>query len=268
MKTKMVLLSIILLISVTSFSQEDKVYKFTFGMELEECDALGTRNRKKEVLEKNTEFVIERILANGNYVIHVLKYRKVKKDEGINARLVYKDDKSRKFFFLPKNSFEPNTEIKYDTPRHSFTFGTITVPIKLRFSSRDKEDRRENYFDFRGDVNIGLSAGYKLRIGKKKDFSLNFLAGASITSVEVDEQSTKGFVSTNTKVSAFTPSFNIVFEKKDFQIGVFSGVDFLSGELGDKWVYKHKPWLGIGLGYGILSRDKKESERTEQKERS
>ncbi len=264
MKTK-IILSLFLFISLKLISQESQTYEFKFAVQLNECDALGVINANKEIINKGTDFYVEQILSSGDYVIHILKYKKISKTTGINGRLVYNADETRKFFLLPKSSFDSNSEIKYDIPEGSFTFGAITVPIKLRFGMKDNQGNRESYFDFTGDVNIGLSAGFKWRPTKTEDFSLNFLGGFSITSVEVDEQTTKGFVSTNTKASAFTPNLSIVFESKNFQIGVFSGIDFLSGELGDNWVYQDKPWLGIGLGYGIFSQDKKESTKTNQK---
>jgi len=32
---------------------------------------------------------------------------------------------------------------------------------------------------------------------------------------------------------------------------VITGIDFLAGEIGREWVYRDKPFLGIGLGFDI-----------------
>ena len=259
------ILLIFVFLSLELFSQDNKTYEFKYGIQLNECNALGTPTGKSEIINKGTDFTIEQIQPNGDFIIHIIKFKNTDKNAGLNAKLVFNPDETKKLFLLPKSSFTDNSEIKYVVPKHSFTFGAVTVPIKLRFGSKDNDGNRKRYFDFTSDVNIGLSAGYKLRPYRNDSFAINFLGGFSITSVEVDEQTTNNFVLTNTKAAAFTPNLSIVFEAKNFQIGIFSGIDFLSGELSDNWIYQNKPWLGIGLGYGIFSKDKKESNDTEQK---
>ncbi len=261
---KKLLLLFFVLATLELFSQENITYEFKYGIQLNECNALGSPTGGSEIINKGTDFKIEQIQSNGDYIIHIIKFKNVEKTDGLNAKLVFNSDETRKLFLLPKSSFIDGAEIKYVVPKHSFTFGAVTVPIKLRFGSKDDNGNRKRYFDFTSDVNIGLSAGYKLRPNRNDNFAINFLGGVSITSVEVDEQTTDSFVSTNTKAAAFTPNLSIVFEAKNFQIGIFSGIDFLSGELSDNWIYQNKPWLGIGLGYGIFSKDKKESNQTEQ----
>lgn len=246
-----------LLLSFNSFAQNsNSAYEFNYAIQLNECLLDGTVTGNNEIITKGVEFEISRIESNGDLIINILNFKGVAKTVGLNAKYVYDTNGAQKYFKLSKSIFDDENQVSELLPRNSFTFGALTVPIKLRFGSgKDKDPRR--YFDFTSDVNIGVSAGHKFRPYRNENFAVNFLFGFSVTSVEVDQETTGDFVTTNTKAAAFTPNASIVFETKDFQIGAFIGVDILSGELGSNWLYQKKPWIGIGLGYGIFSKDKK-----------
>jgi len=268
MKKAALLIALLLLSSIVFSQEEDAVYKFKFGVELEECNALGRKNGKTSIVNKDTKFNVVQLTTNGDHIIHIIKYSKEKvskkagvvqvdRSEFFNSKLVYDDNKDKKFFIISKDTFDDKAEIALVNSAVSFVFGGITVPIKLRFGSDYDDGNRKRQFNFAGDVNIGMAAGIKFKPSKNRDLNINVLGGFSIASIGVDSEGTNGFVTSSTKVSSFTPSLSCVVEVKDFQIGLFTGADFLSGELGQNWDYQSKLWLGIGLGYGILNKDKK-----------
>jgi len=240
--------------------QENTVYYFTVPSTLKSYD-LATRNHSgtDEISLTGLRFKVVQDLGD-SYLITFLPW-KTKAESDVSSRAneirslnkqYYKDGNVQKYFTIPKKQFHENTLKDKTPPKNSFTTGAITVPIKIRFGSKDKDGVRTRYFDFYGDVNLGMAIGYKFRPWKNQDMFFNFLGGIGITSVAVDSLTTKGYIKTSTKAAALTPSLSFVWEIKSFQIGLFAGIDYLSRELGDKWDYKDQVWLGIGLGYSIF----------------
>ncbi|MEP0479707.1 MAG: hypothetical protein ABJD23_05805, partial [Nonlabens sp.] len=173
MKTNL-LTSLFLFLFIYVNGQEDLTYEFIFGIELRECQKSGASLTNIEDIDKKTDFTIERILSNGDYVIHIIEFSNIDSSEGDNARLVFIDTESnvKRYFLLPKADFDKNSKVVVKLPKNSFTFGAVTVPIKFRFGSKDDQGNRERFFDFTGDINIGLSAGYKLRPYRNDKFAL------------------------------------------------------------------------------------------------
>jgi hypothetical protein len=68
----------------------------------------------------------------------------------------------------------------------------------------------------------------------------------------VDSFSTKGIATSATNNAAITAHLGTLYQIDNFQIGLFTGIDFLAGEIGVNWKYRRKPWFGIGLGYSIF----------------
>jgi hypothetical protein len=99
---------------------------------------------------------------------------------------------------------------------------------------------------------LGLSGGWKYSFGDEQQFGFNILAGFTVASVAVDSLTTKGRVSSNTTAASFSPHLGVVIDFQKFQFGVYTGIDFLYGELNKYWVYRNQPWLGIGIGYSLF----------------
>ncbi len=269
--TAVLQISILLLICSAAHAQDNNTYSLKYGLRLAVCNALGEESKTKDsvIIDKGVLFKIEGVLGD-KYIIHILSWEENyrsrclstlnKENKLLNDKYVRNAaDSSKKFFLISKLNIGELGETKYTLPKGSFTFGATTIPIKVRFASKENNGARERYFDFNGEVNIGLTAGYKLRPSRNPNFFINFLAGVGITSIPVDSSTTNGYVSSSTKASGLTPSIGVLFEIKDFQIGVYSGIDFLARELGDRWSYKNQPWLGIGIGFSIFRAGEKPS---------
>ena len=144
-----------------------------------------------------------------------------------------------------------------------FNVSALTLPIKYRF--RGKNGLEE---DFSTAVNGNIFFGYSLgktsffhqeKVGNKTNtwkFSGGLLLGAStvtlnsantsmaINPVEEDKEIIKGLGSIGV---GLTYSFNKI------NFGAFYGYDYAIGESASRWNYNKKPWLGIAVGYSILS---------------
>lgn len=183
---------------------------------------------------------LNRVFYKSNYQSYEGETRKVRRKVGDI------------YFSLPKSDFVTNGGDKI--PQSDFIFGLTTLPIKMRFGNPEVENgKQKRYFDFAGEISLGISTGWRRRTDPINSFSV--LTGIAITSVPIDSFTSKGLFTSPTNVSALTWHLGILYQHKVFQIGLFSGIDYLKGELGKRWVYRHQPWLGIGLGIAILNTD-------------
>ncbi len=123
--------------------------------------------------------------------------------------------------------------------------GTIITPIKLRFGP----------FDFSKDISVGSTFGVKYTLNQDKQAALDFLIGVGVSSVTVDSFSTRGKTQKLQELLAFTPSFGVVIEMGNAQVGIFTGFDFISNanEIKYGWIYQAKPWVSFGIGYSMFS---------------
>jgi hypothetical protein len=164
----------------------------------------------------------------------------------------------RKYFLMSRYHFEnrcyPFYSTKFNTAQ--FTVSAVTLPVKLRL----------NNFDFDKNFSLGFAGGAKQRISNYKEHYINYLAALSISTNDLDSFSTRGKVATQPikNVATFSPALGIVFEFGKAQVGIFGGVDLMSKSNRNKfdWIYHGKPWLSIGFGFSILS---KESDKPKDK---
>lgn len=123
------------------------------------------------------------------------------------------------------------------------TYGTLILPVKLRFSPSD----------FTKDLTVSGTGGAKWNFLPSKELSLSFIAGAGISSVTVDSSNTEGNVLEESDRAALTFMGGAVIQWKALQIGVFCGADWLTRKNEDNWDYHGKPWLGFGIGISLFS---------------
>ncbi|MCU7549853.1 hypothetical protein OCK74_12045 [Chitinophagaceae bacterium LB-8] len=159
-----------------------------------------------------------------------------------------KDDE--KFYSIDLDDFNAKVD-PYYAKGWDFTFGVMTIPIKLRKGNEDKG----RFFNYEEKFNIGICTGLKYSFNSRKNRSLNFLINTSISNVQVDSLSTKGFVEKGSSTGAFTFASGVVFQQDSFNIGLLLGWDKVPGVMGRHWGYDSKPWVGVGIGFSIFSVD-------------
>jgi len=230
-----------------------KYYTFIQPERLNKCNLIGDVIAGNDIIDAGVQFVIKKKLAT-YYVIQILINTT---DNAFNTKFVGVPDKQQLlagpviYFNLPYSTFVSSCEERLQ--KTSFTLGAVIIPIKMRFgSSAIVNGQHLRNFDFQGNVNLGLLVGFKLQPTHRYSFS--FLTGISLTSVPVDSATTQGFITQSTNNAALTWNIlGIVYQIDNFQIGVITGIDYLSGEIAHHWVYRNRPWLGIGLGFSIFS---------------
>lgn len=214
-----------------------------------------------KLLSDNKSNTNEINLKSGYY----LKKQKETKDSVFVSVLPFKDSIRNKVFFKRQkksNDIENpdvffgflKSDFKQQTQKveSRFGFGTVILPLKIRFGGGDSIAKTKRYFDFTADVNLGLSLNYRFNreLAQIKKY---FIINLSTSSVKVNKDNTNGYVKTETNASAISPSVGFVFEFNNaIQLMTCIGVDFVAGKLGREWIYRDKPYLGIGIGFSLF----------------
>lgn len=247
-----------------------KTFIITQNYSAQTCDAIGKNTAAPNApLERNFKVVVTALVDKEGYVIEVPRFtvserilelnenfygvfKDVSETKGNVTKMVRKLE-SRIYFLIPLQDFERVAEP--EIPKFAFTLGIPTVPVKLRFGNGGT-GKSPRYFNFEGNLSLGLSAGMKYSLGPKRQYGIMPLLGFTIGSVAVDSVSTQGRVNTKTTNSSFSPHFGLVFDVNDFELGLFTGFDFLNGEPNSFWVYRNQLWLGVGVGYSLFNTER------------
>lgn len=142
----------------------------------------------------------------------------------------------------------PSLTLKKD--RWQFSFGSAFLPVKLRMGNG-----RDRYFDFNSDYTLGSTFGFQYRLSRHKPRFVNFLAGFGLGSVELDSLNTRGRISGTLKQLSYSPSLGIIFNIHQLNIGFFTGSDLLIRQYARLWVHQGIPWLSMGIGVQLFSRN-------------
>lgn len=148
---------------------------------------------------------------------------------------------------------------EYFGNRHDFTWGAVTIPLKMRFG-----DGSNRYFGFEPTANLGLFAGWRRQIRGAKVQAINLLFGTSASNVTLraeDVDMTEYLKKDSTasrpdNTLAISASIGAVYQIEAFQFGIFLGWDIIPSQLGRYWRHRNTPWLGLGIGFGLFSKDK------------
>ena len=132
----------------------------------------------------------------------------------------------------------------YKAKKERGSFGAFIIPSRLRFRGG---------VQLNNDITFGISGHYPL----SAENNIDLIVGIGISSVVIDDiSSTPVVVDINSRFSAFTQAVGITMplSKSPFQLGLFTGVDFISGNLRDEWEHQGEPWLSVGVTYRIKKR--------------
>jgi len=141
--------------------------------------------------------------------------------------------------------------IPYFGGKEEFTWGIMTLPIKVRFGNNN-----DRFFNYEEKLNLGFVFGKRYQLQGKIEQSINILAGFGVTNVRIDSLSQKsGKVPEASSSAAFSFNMGCLYQYDNFQIGLFLGQDRVSGQLGRDWRYQGKTWIGLAVGLSLYSRN-------------
>lgn len=252
---KIIIIWIGMLFFTVGYSQTDVRmgrHIFNIPLELTQCNYDGTAVTgvaMKQIMERDWIFTIENIVGT-DYVIRVAEF---------TAKTTEATDLNKKTFLTANAEpiYYKMTMLQYRSvaeayrKKGSFVVGASTTLIKIR-PGNNKDGDEAIYSEFGNDFNVGLTAGWRIIPSRNFDFAVSIVGGFSFSSIKVTPQTTRNFITSEATQSCITFNGGLVFEIEKFQISTFVGIDAMSGEVGKNWIYRNRPWIGLGFGYEIF----------------
>ncbi len=219
----------------------------------------GVATGNKIILKKGTIFNLVNFDVSKNPIIKAWDFPG---SAGPNAVPVsYLTNANNGEYFLMELQDLNNLCTKYYSKENSFSWGFTVMPYKLRFGNR--ADRK---FNFTNNFTIGITSGWSYRFKGRHEKNIALLGSVGVSAFSVDSLTTKGTTKQSIATSAFTPAIGIVYEHEGFQVGIFTGADYCINELSRTWVYQSKPWLSVGMGFSLFSKNKTNSSTDKDKQ--
>ena len=249
-----------------SFGQDSDLrngsHIFDEPTKLQQCDVLGVVSGSLIDIGENWKFAIE-VIGTDYYIIHFFKWNTGGKDAAevaiLNARnLKYNASATGDaiYFYIKQADYKAKcTRLER---RGTFTVSASTTLLKIRPGLKDKKYRKltkdsVNIFsDIANDFNVGIMAGWKFQPYRKLELSHSLLAGVGFSAIGLDSENTNGFLKTSIDQGSLCLSLAYVLEYNKFQVSITTGLDIVTGEAGRYWIYRNRPWVGIGFGYSIF----------------
>jgi hypothetical protein len=164
----------------------------------------------------------------------------------------FTDDRVNNNYFLLAVEDFTNQATDDFYPRNSLlVLSSLILPYKLNFGNKQPGSG----FNFAHNITVGPAFGLRHRTSQTSigDQAIDYLFNIGITSINVDQKTVPGIVTESTNLSAFTLGAGIAYEFGKIQLGIFTGIDILTGDANRAYVYKNSPYLSIGLGFQIFS---------------
>lgn len=247
---------LLLLLSITSFGQSEireNRHTFKFDISLNECDFNGIEiiPPNSSVMESGWKFRVRNVINDGkDYVVQISKFTAKTTEATTQNSLTYQRSSTENIYF--KMSSTQYLAFAEELKRRGrFVVGASTTLIKIRPGNGSDNEDDVIYSEFGNDFNVGITAGWRLN-NYKDNVSVSFVGGISFSSIKVTPQTTRDFIDSESTQSAITYSGGLIFEVEKFQMSTFIGIDTMSGEIGKNWIYRNRPWIGLGFGYEIF----------------
>lgn len=246
-------------------------HTFKYDIVLNECNFDGTdaATTNQQVMEKGWKFrvrniveteitgtkivadeIIETKIIETEYVIQISEFTANTEKATAQNALTYQTTNSENIYFKI-NSTQYLAFAEELKRRGRFVVGASTTLIKIRPGNGKENEDKVIYSEFGNDFNIGITAGWRIS-DYKDNVSVSLVGGIGFSSIKVTPQTTRDFIDSESTQSSITFSAGAIFEIEKFQISTFIGIDTMSGEIGQNWIYRNRPWIGLGFGYEIF----------------
>jgi hypothetical protein len=161
-----------------------------------------------------------------------------------------------RYFAISKDTFDTFVAQGYIRKLHrrgiyapALAYGaTLSVPFKFR--PRIPGHNR----DIVTDVTLAGYLGIRFRMTADRDYFVSLVGNAGLALVPINSgvaSAPEAMQGTST-VPAITIAAGLVFQLNSFQLGLLTGRDYASGDLGNSWIYNTRQWYSFSLGYSFL----------------
>ena len=221
---------------------DSKYFQFVIECPMYKCDINGkVIDSTLLIAPPNAKFIL--VEQHNTYCI--IRFTLLPTNKKIKTSFYSTDDFTTYTYFLITKAQLDFKADKIQQADIQLLVGNIFTPIKLRFKP----------FDFSKDISVGTTFGLKYAFHEKQNTAVDALMGIGISSIIIDSFSVQHPIAGASDLLSFTLSYGIVLEFGNAQIGIFSGLDFISNANQQQydWIYKNKPWISFGIGYSLFS---------------
>jgi hypothetical protein len=149
-------------------------------------------------------------------------------------------------YYIVKTAVLKSNSVEFENKKGLWNIGLLVLPVKVRpFATKSGQ------FDFADGFSVGTTFSWTVHHNWKTNFTHNFLLYVGISSYTADS-SKLNEQRNDYKIATFSPAIGWMWEKNNVQLSILAGIDFPSGNLQQKWVYKNMPWIGVGVGIGLF----------------
>ena len=227
------------------------LYSFKLPEQLPSCDMYGANQKDKEDIPAGFQFNISRSITGG-YVIVIVRW---KKNDTFNK--LYRGTASSiatKYYWLTATQFTNSCE----QLQQGGTVSLVTASTLIKFRpgrfnpiiGADGKAYSVNT-DIGNDFTIGLLASLKFTPADSKK-NIYGLVGFNYSAIKVTPATTQDFITSETTVGSVAPTLGLEIQIDKVQIGLISGIDILTGDVNRYWVYRGRPWFGLGIGFNLF----------------
>ena len=167
----------------------------------------------------------------------------VEKDKNRDSVFTLMASPKEKYFVITNGA---PTRLKY----RDWDIQPFTVPLKIRPKTSGLP------FLFTGDVSVGPYLGYQIGLREYSslevfDMALTFALFATPSLIHINPSNNGTNDMTSQSLLGLTGGGGILFDINDYQFGIVSGLDWISGDASTTWVYQGKPWISVSFGFEL-----------------
>jgi len=230
-------------------------YAWTQSVKMTPCRLDGKEEGEKILSLPGQKFsAIERVDDGKNMIIRVLDYK-----INIPNYFIYNKDTAKSIVEIEQKFFKVSQSDIQEVAQNrnriatSLSVGVINFPMKLRIQRGG---------DWESSFNFGAGAGLTFRHRAYRTFKHSIITGYSNSTVGLDSAT----VSSNydklkdfKDFQAFSFSLGYLVQYESIQAGIFFGFDHLrkSAQQMFSWKFQSRPWVSIGIGVAIFTKEKK-----------
>ncbi|AZJ34795.1 hypothetical protein [Tenacibaculum singaporense] len=278
MKTK-ILITLVVFLCIKTFAQEE--IKGNYRIYLKN-DGTSKNDKVPIVLEEGEDKEEVLYTINGKNATKKSKgyvdidknfsFKKINPKFNYSSIFVDLEQKENKLIILPREDVADDFK-KYNgtkerrlyidvtegvkITRKSWKVSAITVPLKIYLTSQS--DSLSSFTNnIETDVNVAVTYGkswekYSYKKGREPKLTntQNFYGFLGLNKLELTEKNTDG-INDGDNILSISSGVGYQYGYGKLGLSILLGMDFPVSSLGQNWVFKYQPWLGMGIGYSIF----------------
>ncbi len=141
--------------------------------------------------------------------------------------------------------------------RQSWKVSALTTPIKV-YLTNQSDSLKSFSNNIETDVNIAFTFGkswekfsYKKGSEPKLTNTQNAFAFFGLNKLSLTKKNTDGR-NDGDNILSFSSGLGYQYGYGKLGLSLLLGIDLPTSSIGQNWVFKYQPWLGVGIGYSIF----------------